>query len=87
MSTPVDGPLGRPEVLIAATLHLMSSFILQRGCLRLAATIQRHLALLAERDDLDPILARTCAQLRVQWAAALEAMQDAAVVRGARTLH
>lgn len=62
----------RPELLVSAVLHLMSQYTNQSldatPCVKLAAVIERHLQVLAERSDLAPVLRATCQQLSEQWA-------------------
>jgi hypothetical protein len=66
----------RPELLVAAVLHLMSHYIAHRpeagGCLKLASVIERHLQALADRPDLAPVLRATCSTLSEQWAAVVD---------------
>jgi len=64
----------KPEQLIAAVLHLMSHYSTnnvlkkERGIgVKLAAVIERHLAILSELPDLGPVLRATCRQLSEQW--------------------
>ncbi|WP_338845464.1 hypothetical protein V8J88_17235 [Massilia sp. W12] len=59
-------------ILISATLHLMSHYSAQGGCLKLAAVIERHLKALAQARDLTPVLRATCEQLAEQWAQVVE---------------
>ncbi len=58
---------GKPEVILAAALYLMSAYSRNGGCPKLAHVILRHLELLAARHDIPPVLACTCAQLTEQW--------------------
>lgn len=60
------------EILISATLHLMSHYSAEGGCLKLAAVIERHLKALASAQGLAPILKATCQQLAEQWALVVE---------------
>jgi hypothetical protein len=68
--------LSRPDVLVAAVMHLMSNYTVNASgtgaCLRLAAVIERHLKALADMSDLAPVLRATCQQLSGQWAALVE---------------
>lgn len=57
----------RPEVMVSAALYLMSSYGCGGGCPKLAHVILKHLRMLAERDDLAPVLRETCARLIDQW--------------------
>jgi hypothetical protein len=58
---------GRPEVIVSAALYLMSSYGCSDGCPKLAHVILKHLRILAEREDLAPVLRETCARLVEQW--------------------
>jgi len=58
---------GKPEVIVSAALYLMSSYGCSGGCPKLAHVILKHLRILAERDDLAPVLRDTCAKLVEQW--------------------
>lgn len=62
----------QPDLLVCATLHLMSQYSSQGGCVRLASVIERHLKALAELPDLAPVLAATCRMLSEQWAQVVE---------------
>ena len=57
----------RPEVVISAALYLLSSYGCKGGCPKLAHVILRHLQLIAQRTDVDPVVAATCTQLCEQW--------------------
>lgn len=66
-------PPARPELLISAALHLMSHYAAgERGCVRLASVIERHLKALAELPGLAPVLRATCSQLSLQWGDVVE---------------
>ncbi len=56
------------EILISATLHLMSHYSAEGGGLKLAAVIERHLQALSNAQGLAPVLRATCEQLSEQWA-------------------
>ncbi len=60
------------EILICATLHLMSHYSAEGGCLKLAAVIERHLKALSSAQGLAPVLRATCEQLSEQWALVVE---------------
>jgi hypothetical protein len=86
------------HLLLSATLYLMSTFALERSCVRLAETIEQHLQLLVARDDADPLVRSTCAQLRAKWhdsiaayrsraAAAAQAQADEVPERLPQRLH
>jgi hypothetical protein len=78
----------KPELLVAAVLHLMSHYTAnstahstsnsaanlheQHGCVKLASVIERHLKALADLPGLAPVLRTTCRQLSAQWAAVVE---------------
>lgn len=83
MSTPAAESLlppfdaARPEVMVSAALYLMSSYGCGGGCPKLAHVILKHLRMLAERDDLAPVLRDTCARLVEQWEITLHDMLPA----------
>lgn len=62
----------QPELLVAATLHLMSHYSADGGCVKLASVIQRHLKALAALPEAAPILRATCLQLSEQWEVVVE---------------
>lgn len=70
----------RPELLVAAVLHLMSHYTTnytanlqeRHSCVKLASVIERHLKALADLPSLAPVLRTTCRQLSAQWAAVVE---------------
>lgn len=71
--------VAKPELLVAAVLHLMSHYTVndtQNGdagsCIKLASVIERHLKILADLPDLAPVLRATCQQLSEQWASLVE---------------
>ena len=64
--TPADG---RTDVILAATLYLLSALRLRDGGARLPNMVAQHFAILAARDDLDPVLRSMCCQLRDHWRA------------------
>jgi hypothetical protein len=57
----------RPEVVTSATLYLMSMFARNGGNPCLVRMIMRHLKLMVENDELEPMLRSTCNQLLAQW--------------------
>lgn len=74
-----DKSTNKPELLIAAVLHLMSHYTTRHTlsddshvCVKLAAVIERHLTILSELQDLGPVLRATCAQLAEQWTLVVE---------------
>ena len=69
----------KPEMLIAAVLHLMSHYSTQNALnkdqsvyVKLAAVIERHLTILSELPDLAPVIRATCSQLSEQWTVVVE---------------
>lgn len=62
----------QPELLVAATLHLMSHYTADGGCVKLACVIERHLKALAALPEAAPVLRATCLQLSEQWEAVVE---------------
>ncbi len=68
---PNEAP-AQPELLVSATLHLMSHYTAGGGCVKLASVIERHLKALAALPELAPILRATCLQLSEQWEAVVE---------------
>lgn len=76
---PIDSALfapgqvsAQPDLLVCATLHLMSHFTSGGGCVKLAAVIERHLKALAAASGLAPVLRATCLQLTEQWEGVVE---------------
>jgi hypothetical protein len=76
-SLPPSFEAARPEVMVSAALYLMSSYGCGGGCPKLAHVILKHLRMLAERDDLAPVLHDTCARLVEQWEMTLHDMLPA----------
>lgn len=72
----------QPELLISATLHLMSHYSAEGGCLKLASVIERHLKALANAQGLAPVLQATCQQLSEQWATVVERTMPRVEKRG-----
>lgn len=62
----------QPELLVAATLHLMSHYTADGGCVKLASVIERHLKALAALPEITPVLRATCLQLSEQWKTVVE---------------
>ena len=62
----------QPDLLVCATLHLMSHYTTGGGCVKLAAVIERHLKALAAAPGLAPVLRATCLQLTEQWEGVVE---------------
>lgn len=67
-----NGGSVQPDLLVCATLHLMSHYTTGGGCVKLASVIERHLKALAEAPSLAPVLRATCRQLTEQWEAVVE---------------
>lgn len=57
----------QPDLLVCATLHLMSHYTTGGGCVKLASVIERHLKALAATPGLAPVVRATCQQLTEQW--------------------
>ncbi len=70
------------EILLSATLHLMSHYSAQGGGLKLAAIIERHLQALANAQGVAPVVRATCQQLAQQWAQAVPTTLPRAPRRG-----
>lgn len=68
---PADAP-AQPDLLVCATLHLMSHYTTGGGCVKLASVIERHLKALADAPGLAPMLRATCRQLSEQWESVVE---------------
>lgn len=70
---PASGELpSQPDLLVCATLHLMSHYTTSGGCVKLASVIERHLKALAAAPGLTPVLRATCRQLSEQWESVVE---------------
>lgn len=61
-----DPEHSRPELLVAATLFLMTHY-LRTGCPRLALCVSRHMQCLAAHGDADPKIRDICAALHGAW--------------------
>jgi hypothetical protein len=74
LAPPAGGP--NPELMLSAVLHLMSHYTAHaadhRGCVKLAAVIERHLKALSGLPNLAPVLSATCRQLSDDWALVVE---------------
>lgn len=70
------------ELLVSATLHLMSHYSAEGGCLKLASVIERHLKALSHAQGLAPVLRATCQQLSEQWANVVERTMPRTEKRG-----
>lgn len=55
------------EVVVSATLYLLSRFAISGGCSRLSHVIRQHLRLMAKSENVDPLIRKTCAQLIEEW--------------------
>ena len=58
---------GKPDVMLAAVLYLMSAYAKNGGCPKLAHVILRHLELIAHRSDVPSVVTSTCGQLALHW--------------------
>jgi len=56
----------RPELLVAATLYLMTHYM-RTGCPRLALCISRHMQCLAAHAEADPKIRDVCSALHGAW--------------------
>jgi hypothetical protein len=56
----------RPELLVAATLYLMTHYM-RSGCPKLACCISRHMQCLALHAGADPKIRDVCAALHGAW--------------------
>ncbi|WP_332848309.1 hypothetical protein [Massilia sp. S19_KUP03_FR1] len=83
----------RDTLLISSVLHLMSHYCTadkEAQCVKLASSIERHLAALARCGDLDPVVRATCEGLVANWRDVVDAgVTDTAGRRSfvARLLH
>ncbi|MFO1362526.1 MAG: hypothetical protein U1F45_08625 [Burkholderiales bacterium] len=72
----------RPDVLLSATLYLISRHATAAAqghfCARLAVSIQCHLEILAERTDVSGLVRDTCALLAEEWRSALAQEENVA---------
>jgi hypothetical protein len=58
----------RPEVIVASTLYLLSSWVLDpSSCACRAHAIVAHLERMMTMDGLDPVLRATAIQLHENW--------------------
>ena len=58
----------RPEVIVASTLYLMSSCLLDpTPCACRVRAILAHLETIMDRDGFDPVLRATAIQLHAHW--------------------
>ena len=69
-------PATRDTLLISSVLHLMSHYCTaasnQAPCVKLASSIERHLAALSRCSDLDPVVRATCEGLVANWSDVVE---------------
>jgi hypothetical protein len=66
----------KPEMIISATLYLMSSYSQRNACPRLAMAVFKHLKLISESHAYPDVLRATCLQLMDQWEGSVQvAMQ------------
>ncbi|QSI78598.1 hypothetical protein [Niveibacterium microcysteis] len=61
----------RPELALAAALHLLSSSVARGITAAKTQALVQHLQHLAADPSLDPALRQVCKQLRAQWAGTL----------------
>ena len=78
-----DPENSRPDVLVAATLYLMTHYM-RTGCPRLAICVSRHMQCLAVHGGVDPRIRDICAGLHGAWS---RAAQEAAAPPAAGPLH
>jgi hypothetical protein len=66
----------RDTLLISSVIHLMSHYCTAAGketpCVKLAASIERHLAALSRCSELDPVVRATCEGLVANWSDVVE---------------
>jgi hypothetical protein len=66
----------RDTLLISSVIHLMSHYCTSAGkeapCVKLASSIQHHLAALSRCSDLDPVVRATCEGLVANWSDVVE---------------
>lgn len=60
-----------PDLVLSSTIHLMTHYLARQDDIHenrhLATAIARHLAAIADRSDLAPVLRATCQHLTGQW--------------------
>ena len=66
----------RDTLLISSVIHLMSHYCTSASketpCVKLASSIERHLAALSRCSDLDPVVRATCEGLVANWSDVVE---------------
>ncbi|MDQ2820186.1 MAG: hypothetical protein M3Y65_07290 [Pseudomonadota bacterium] len=66
----------KDTLLISSVIHLMSHYCTAAGkeapCVKLASSIERHLAALSRCTDLDPVVRATCEGLVANWSDVVE---------------
>lgn len=66
----------RDTVLLSSVIHLMSHYCTSAGketpCVKLASSIERHLAALSRCSELDPVVRATCEGLVANWSDVVE---------------
>ena len=69
-------PATKDTLLISSVLHLMSHYCTsaanQAPCVKLASSIERHLAALSRCSELDPVVRATCEGLVANWSDVVE---------------
>jgi hypothetical protein len=66
----------KDTLLISSVLHLMSHYCTTASkdtpCVKLASSIERHLAALSRCSELDPVVRATCEGLVANWSDVVE---------------
>ena len=66
----------RDTLLISSVIHLMSHYCTSASketpCVKLASSIERHLAALSRCSELDPVVRATCEGLVANWSDVVE---------------
>lgn len=66
----------RDTLLISSVIHLMSHYCTsaskEEPCVKLASSIERHLAALSRCSELDPVVRATCEGLVANWSDVVE---------------
>ena len=66
----------KDTLLISSVIHLMSHYCTtankETPCVKLASSIERHLAALSRCTDLDPVVRATCEGLVANWSDVVE---------------
>ena len=76
----------RPEVIVASTLYLLSSWSLDPApCACRVQAIVAHLERMMTMDDLDPVLRATAIQLHENWRRVARKLEQASAEPAAAT--